>query len=346
MQASPSYYTPDSVANSQHRCLSYEMEENYAPQMENSPGTVTSPQTPFTDGLGFTPQSVSDGNSLAIIPSERSAVLTENAAADLLALRYLSSHTIQHQSSSYVPEDGTSMQVSQELPIPASHIDYGDAPSIGTSMFGERDGIFLPGSAYQELHSTLRNHLISTARSNVPTRIGTPEHQQVDVSFIERSASRINPDVPDIRTESEPGSGRSSKPPEISPHREYVLWKTWIDEVAPWARFSLEFLDVANRHQLDKFDNKRHFEQKIPIMARHSAHLKMSILAVCARQIEQKENSKSLSESLGLYQEAIHLLLPELQTKNTAVIASCVILCVLEMMSCKSRICLHPSCSY
>jgi hypothetical protein len=47
-----------------------------------------------------------------------------------------------------------------------------------------------------------------------------------------------------------------------------------------------------------------------------------------------KENSKSLSESLALYQEAIHLLLSELQTKNAAVIASCVILCVLEMMSC------------
>lgn len=71
-------------------------------------------------------------------------------------------------------------------------------------------------------------------------------------------------------------------------------------------------------------------------MARNSAHLRMSILAVCARQIEQKENSVSSSESLGLYQEAIHLLLPDLQTKNTAVIASCVILCVLEMMSCKS----------
>jgi hypothetical protein len=71
----------------------------------------------------------------------------------------------------------------------------------------------------------------------------------------------------------------------------------------------------------------------------------MSILAVCARQIEQKDNSKSLSGSLSLYQEAIHLLLPKLQTKNTAVIASCVILCVLEMMSCKFEMSLHESCS-
>jgi hypothetical protein len=72
------------------------------------------------------------------------------------------------------------------------------------------------------------------------------------------------------------------------------------------------------------------------MMARHTSHLKYSILALSARQNEMKQNSKSLSESLALYQQAIHHLLPELQTKGTAVIASCVILCVLEMMSCKS----------
>ena len=71
------------------------------------------------------------------------------------------------------------------------------------------------------------------------------------------------------------------------------------------------------------------------MMAKSTPHLKNSILALCARQIEQKDNSQSFSESLALYQEAIHLLLPELQSKNTAVIASCVILCVLEMMSCE-----------
>jgi hypothetical protein len=73
------------------------------------------------------------------------------------------------------------------------------------------------------------------------------------------------------------------------------------------------------------------------MIAKTTPHLKNSILALCARQIERKENSNSSSESLALYQEAIHLLLPELQTKGTAVIASCVILCVLEMMSCEFR---------
>lgn len=195
-----------------------------------------------------------------------------------------------------------------------------DQPLLDQHMFDDHDGIFLPGSAYQELHSTLRDHLIYTARSNAPTRHGTPEPQQPDMGFFERGSAKVIIDGGVDRTESDPESSRSSKPPEITPQREYLLWKTWLDEVAPW---------------LDKFDNQRHFEHKIPMIAKSTPHLKNSILALCARQIERKENLNSSSESLGLYQEAIHLLLPELQTKDTAVIASCVILCVLEMMSCK-----------
>jgi len=37
------------------------------------------------------------------------------------------------------------------------------------------DGIFLPGSTYQELHNTLRNHVFHTARSKPPSRHRSPE---------------------------------------------------------------------------------------------------------------------------------------------------------------------------
>jgi hypothetical protein len=70
------------------------------------------------------------------------------------------------------------------------------------------------------------------------------------------------------------------------------------------------------------------------MMAKSSPQLKYSILALSCRQIERRNASQSYSESLTLYQEAIHLLLPNLQTRDTSVMASCVILCVLEMMSC------------
>lgn len=43
------------------------------------------------------------------------------------------------------------------------------------------------------------------------------------------------------------------------------------------------------------------------------------------------------SLSLALYQEAIHHLVPQLQTRTTNVVASCVVLCVLEMMSCSPK---------
>lgn len=59
------------------------------------------------------------------------------------------------------------------------------------------------------------------------------------------------------------------------------------------------------------------------------------MLALSARQQERKYPDRRSSASLVLYQEAVHQLIPQLQTKSTAVVASCVVLCVLEMMSCK-----------
>lgn len=58
------------------------------------------------------------------------------------------------------------------------------------------------------------------------------------------------------------------------------------------------------------------------------------MLALSARQLERKFPDRPAT-SLGLYQEAIHQLVPQLQTRTTTVVASCVVLCVLEMMSCK-----------
>lgn len=82
------------------------------------------------------------------------------------------------------------------------------------------------------------------------------------------------------------------------------------------------------------FDNDKHFAHTFSQMAKSIPHLRYSILALSARQMERMDPKNSQSESLALYQEAIHLLLPELETKTTPVIASCVILCVLEMLSC------------
>lgn len=98
------------------------------------------------------------------------------------------------------------------------------------------------------------------------------------------------------------------------------------------------------RHQLDKFDNHRRFVRVLPPLAREHPHLRFSMLALSARQLERKFPDRPAT-SLGLYQEAIHQLVPQLQTRTTTVVASCVVLCVLEMMSCKLRTALaHVAC--
>lgn len=88
--------------------------------------------------------------------------------------------------------------------------------------------------------------------------------------------------------------------------------------------------------QLEKMDSQRHFSRTLPPLAREHSHLRFSILALSARQLERKD-PKRTSLSLALYQEAIHCLVPQLQARTTPTVASCVVLCVLEMMSCSPK---------
>ncbi|KAK5118491.1 hypothetical protein LTR62_003006 [Meristemomyces frigidus] len=174
------------------------------------------------------------------------------------------------------------------------------------------DGIFIPGSQYQELHTRLRTRLIDTARSTVPSRTGSPRPNTPDVDLIPLSNS-IQDDLDDIQWRSLA---------HLSPEQELLLLENYIDEVAPW---------------LDKFDLNRHMELRIPPMAKSHPHLRYSILALSARQIERKQQRKGYSCSFALYAHAIHLLSPVLHHRSNAVLASCVVLAVLEMMSCSPR---------
>ncbi|OJI98332.1 hypothetical protein ASPVEDRAFT_452516 [Aspergillus versicolor CBS 583.65] len=182
-------------------------------------------------------------------------------------------------------------------------------PLFDSSVFSDLDNpandVFLPGSAYEALHTALRNRQLWTARPDIPSRPGSPTSALGSVPDRRRSESRARP-------------GRF----ELSPDRENILWQNYLNEICLW---------------LDMFDNHRHFASTFPQMSKSAPHLRYSILALSARQMERKQNEKSQSESLSLYQEAIHLLLPELESKTTPVIASCVILCVLEMLSCNPK---------
>ncbi|GLA57124.1 hypothetical protein AtubIFM54640_003249 [Aspergillus tubingensis] len=191
------------------------------------------------------------------------------------------------------------------------------SPLFDHSVFSDpanlTNDVFVPGSAYEALHTTLRNRQLWTARTEIPSRASTPasvlgyEGPTPDTSRLQRSR----------RAQSRPGRDF-----ELTPERENILWQNYLNEICLW---------------LDMFDNHRHFASTFPQMAKSAPHLRYSILALSARQMERQQNKKSQSESLLLYQEAIHQLLPELEQKTTPVIASCVILCVLEMLSCNPK---------
>ncbi|EGY14083.1 C6 zinc finger domain-containing protein [Verticillium dahliae VdLs.17] len=254
-------------------------------------------------------------------PSAASHIITDSAVANLLLFSQGGANASHDLASSL--SQHTQFDSLERLPVnPIVH----ESPSLehvfefGEQLFSPEgsydDGIFLPGSAYHELHSTLRNHLIQEVRSNVPTRPGTPT-QGVENVYKEHSVrsgtSSTNDEVfiqNDLASDHEP--------PRLSKQEEIVLWKNWFEEISPW---------------LDKFDNQCNFQNVLPTIARDHDHLRYSMLALSARQLELKDSNRATDRSLALYQEAIHLLLPQLSTRTTPVIASCVVLCVLEIPS-------------
>ncbi|PIA92978.1 hypothetical protein CB0940_04344 [Cercospora beticola] len=213
--------------------------------------------------------------------------------------------TATHDSYSTVEDDLVpSLELEGAQLVPSRELFL--SPDYSDSTF--EDGIFSAGSQYQELHAALRSRIIDTAKSTAPSRLGSPEIHQRSELYPEGS--------------SEAADDEWQRLAYLSVEQEFMLWQNYIDEIAPW---------------LDKFDIYRHFELVLPILAKHHPHLKYSILALSARQKELKEKKPDNSCSLALYQHAIHLLSPLLQLRTTAVLASCLVLCVLEMMSCSPK---------
>lgn len=98
------------------------------------------------------------------------------------------------------------------------------------------------------------------------------------------------------------------------------LYKTYIYKIAPW---------------LDIFDNSsKQFGSSIPNLATENMALLNSILALASRHLEKTDKTYSSKKTIKLYQDALKELIPTVnKTLNTPTIASCVILCVFQMMS-------------
>ena len=189
---------------------------------------------------------------------------------------------------------------------------------------------------FVELQRELRSLLFTSAHSNAPTRAASPvvdEHP--GVSTVENRLQRPYQAI----------SSESIKQ-IVSTNQRLVYLKNYIVEVAPWVRSNsiispkrdyfgglLTNLTLTLSLQLDMHDVRRTFGNQLLILAQTSSPLVYAILAISARQIERKQGLKGSYESLQLYQNAIELLTPQLEARDPNIMATCVVLCCLEMMS-------------
>ncbi|KAK4106416.1 Dak1-domain-containing protein [Parathielavia hyrcaniae] len=284
--------------------------------------------TPSMDTSGFTMGScsgdaIANNDSPGSVNTPHSYDMVQLAAVQLLDL----GAGLPTATTPMMDPRSPQRRVESQPMAPLPHVE-GDMPGAGSispeQLFVD-DGIFLPGSTYLELHSVLRNHIFDTARSTYPSRWPTPSPPCEVDAVPEPIPQRTSDAQPAAAEQGEHASHSSDTTPryiELTKQEEYVLWKNWVDEIATW---------------LDKFDRECHFQRKLPALAEVHSHLRFSMLALSARQLERKHPERSSSASLALYQEAVHQLVPQLQTRSTDVAASCVVLCVLEMMSCSPQ---------
>ncbi|EKJ73462.1 hypothetical protein FPSE_06380 [Fusarium pseudograminearum CS3096] len=104
------------------------------------------------------------------------------------------------------------------------------------------------------------------------------------------------------------------------PHDRLVCYlQNWVTECAPY---------------LDKFDEDKHFQIHVPLMAQKSPALLYAMLAFSSRQMERRGLTREGGcDSLELYQESIRLLSPGLQAKDPNMLVTACILAVFELLS-------------
>ncbi|KAF3024701.1 hypothetical protein E8E15_010169 [Penicillium rubens] len=189
---------------------------------------------------------------------------------------------------------------SQPEATPSNSTDAAFASPLGANSWG--DG-FSHDPGFLASQEELRCMLFNLAQSAAPTRAPSPDTQEQDGTQLR-------------------DRGQTSTRPVLSNPRRIEYLKNYVGQVAPW---------------LDMFDSQCTFRVQIPALARSFPALLNAILAISARQMERKEGIQDSFDSLELYQEAIRLLSPLLQMRDPKVVAACVLLCCLEMMSARAQ---------
>ncbi|KEF60680.1 uncharacterized protein A1O9_02241 [Exophiala aquamarina CBS 119918] len=296
---SPNVQNPDASGSREH----YQQNEAYPSKSSSDFNPATGQHAHLIDKLTASPSFGEVHDNLADLSN-----------VDLEVLNYLASNPsnldlLASSPWAYNQTGITSQAFSPGIP--------GSVVASSPDMYST----YYPDHTYKELHSQLHNHMVKTARNKALTRRGSIESVQ----------HRDTPGSPPLflghastqgATSNSSAARHAWQTLPIKQKRYVELWQNYLDEIAPW---------------LDMFDSEKNFQTTVAIMAKDVDYLQFSILALSARQLERKNPSKTHTESLHLYQEAIKLIAVQLPSLNTEIIAACVLLCVLEMMSSSPR---------
>lgn len=115
--------------------------------------------------------------------------------------------------------------------VPGSYESH--SPLFNQSIFSDpadfTNDVFLPGSTYEALHTTLRNRQLWTARPDVTSLCsprGSLSHIHTPTPFSDSDTFS--------RSGREPRRSRPGRFIDLSPEREHVLWQNYLQEICSW----------------------------------------------------------------------------------------------------------------
>lgn len=129
-----------------------------------------------------------------------------------------------------------------------SHSSFSDSyPAIASPLFDHgvfsdpgnvANDIFVPGSAYEALHTALRNRQLWTARSDISSRGSSPDCGTLPGAGVGVGTAATETADTQRQTQLQ-AQARPGREFGLSPEREIILWQNYLNEICLWVSILL-----------------------------------------------------------------------------------------------------------